>query len=42
MVAGETGQPVDLDAEFSAIVACNEMVMETDNEVQAIAKSKTT
>jgi len=37
MAAGESNNSTD--AEYSAIVACNEMVMHVDEEVEAIAKS---
>jgi U4/U6 small nuclear ribonucleoprotein PRP31 len=39
MVQAENGGQTDPEAEYSAIIACNEMVIEADNEVQAIAKS---
>ena len=39
MVQAENGGQTEPEAEYSAIIACNEMVIEADNEVQAIAKS---
>ena len=35
----QNGGPTDSEAEYSAIVSCNEMVINADTEVQTIAKS---